>query len=277
MDVDAAALAKLQLNLPSLQRIDPYVAQVLDSAAHVTLYNYQLQSQNWEKKEVEGSLFVVRRSCEPFHAFIVLNRLSTNNMIEEISHEIEIQISEPYLLYRNKSGEINGIWFYNHNERERMCKMIQRITKQLKEQHHNPQFRPSQPPHSQSPHPNNSHNAPPSQSPHPSSHSINPSHVPPHQSMVHSVPIASNVHNVQNPHPQANIPPHHAVPPHQSIVSVVGSSLSESSGELWSKNQFKAGLLSMIQEDPYFLDLVYSEYYQMYHQKHNLPLNHRPQ
>eukprot|EP01117_Protostelium_nocturnum_P004625 TRINITY_DN1678_c0_g1_i3.p1 TRINITY_DN1678_c0_g1~~TRINITY_DN1678_c0_g1_i3.p1 ORF type:complete len:251 (-),score=96.74 TRINITY_DN1678_c0_g1_i3:48-800(-) len=250
MDVDAAALAKLQLNLPSLQRIDPYVAQVLDSAAHVTLYNYQLQSQNWEKKEVEGSLFVVRRSCEPFHAFIVLNRLSTNNMIEEISHEIEIQISEPYLLYRNKSGEINGIWFYNHNERERMCKMIQRITKQLKEQHHNPQFRPSQPPHSQSPHPNNSHNAPPSQSPHPSSHSINPSHVPPHQSMVHSVPIASNV---------------------------VGSSLSESSGELWSKNQFKAGLLSMIQEDPYFLDLVYSEYYQMYHQKHNLPLNHRPQ
>jgi len=47
-------------------------------------------------------------------------------MVEDIDYNLKLQISEPYLLYRNKNGEINGIWFYNQNEREKLTQLIQR-------------------------------------------------------------------------------------------------------------------------------------------------------
>jgi len=54
------------MNLAVLQRIDASIEDVLDSAGHVTLYEFKVESQAWEKKEIEGSLFVVRRKREPF-------------------------------------------------------------------------------------------------------------------------------------------------------------------------------------------------------------------
>eukprot|EP01119_Soliformovum_irregulare_P025976 TRINITY_DN9767_c0_g1_i1.p1 TRINITY_DN9767_c0_g1~~TRINITY_DN9767_c0_g1_i1.p1 ORF type:complete len:120 (+),score=9.52 TRINITY_DN9767_c0_g1_i1:336-695(+) len=50
-------------------------------------------------------------------------------MIEDLTENIQIQIAEPYLLYRNLNQEILGIWFYNSNEREKVIQTVQRIIK----------------------------------------------------------------------------------------------------------------------------------------------------
>ena len=56
-----------------------------------------------------------------------MNRLSTKNVVEDITASFQIQIAEPYLLYRNNTGQIQGIWFYNPQEREKVCTMLDSI------------------------------------------------------------------------------------------------------------------------------------------------------
>ncbi|KAL6052156.1 mRNA-decapping enzyme 1B [Balamuthia mandrillaris] len=117
-------------NLSVLQRLDPEIVQVVGSAGHVALYAFQTGPQVWERKDVEGSLFVARRDLAPFYRVVVLNRLSTTNWIETISSELQLEIVEPYLLLKNKDGEITGIWFYNNEEQQRIITLIQSLIEQ---------------------------------------------------------------------------------------------------------------------------------------------------
>ncbi len=47
-------------------------------------------------------------------------------MVEDITPDFQMQISEPYLIYRNKRGDINGIWFYNPSERVKICQIFEK-------------------------------------------------------------------------------------------------------------------------------------------------------
>jgi hypothetical protein len=61
------------------------------------------------KLDVEGSLFVVQRLSAPFHQFVVLNRRSTDNFVEDISTpHFAIQNADPYLMYRRQDEQIIG-------------------------------------------------------------------------------------------------------------------------------------------------------------------------
>ena len=55
------------------------------------------------RKNVEGSLFVVKRRTVPRFEFVVLNRLSVENCREDLLGEFEFELSPPYLLYRSKT------------------------------------------------------------------------------------------------------------------------------------------------------------------------------
>jgi mRNA-decapping enzyme 1B len=76
---------------------------------------------------VEGSLFVVKRRTQPRFQFVVMNRRSTDNLVEDLLGEFEYEVQVPYLLYRNAAQEVNGIWFYNPRECEEVAKLFQRI------------------------------------------------------------------------------------------------------------------------------------------------------
>lgn len=120
---------KLAANLAVLQRHDPSVVEVLFSAAHVTLYQFNEETSAWQKLNVEGSLFVVRRTRDPQHQYIVMNRRSTENYVEDISSpKFAIQDADPYLMYRNATDQIIGIWFYDANERVAVAKLLRDIT-----------------------------------------------------------------------------------------------------------------------------------------------------
>ncbi|KAI3845051.1 hypothetical protein MKX03_021539 [Papaver bracteatum] len=115
------------LNLTVLQRIDPYVEEVLITAAHVTFYEFNVELSQWSRKDVEGSLFVVKRNAQPRFQFIVMNRRSTENLVEDLLGEFEYEVQVPYLLYRNSAQEVNGIWFYNSRECEDVANLFGRI------------------------------------------------------------------------------------------------------------------------------------------------------
>ncbi|XP_021859703.2 mRNA-decapping enzyme-like protein [Spinacia oleracea] len=115
------------LNLTVLQRIDPSVEEILITAAHVTFYEFNIELSQWSRKDVEGSLFVVKRNTQPRFQFIVMNRRNTENLVENLLGDFEYEIQLPYLLYRNAAQEVNGIWFYNARECEEVANLFGRI------------------------------------------------------------------------------------------------------------------------------------------------------
>uniref|UniRef100_A0A0E0J6Y6 WH1 domain-containing protein n=1 Tax=Oryza nivara TaxID=4536 RepID=A0A0E0J6Y6_ORYNI len=123
MDAEGTRL----LNLTVLQRLDPAVEDILITAAHVTLYDFNIELNQWSRKDVEGSLFVVKRNKQPRFQFIVMNRRNTDNLVEDLLSDFEFELQPPYLLYRNAAQEVNGIWFYNQQDCDAVAGVFGRI------------------------------------------------------------------------------------------------------------------------------------------------------
>ncbi|XP_003577832.1 mRNA-decapping enzyme-like protein [Brachypodium distachyon] len=123
MDAEGTRL----LNLTVLQRLDPAVEDILITAAHVTLYDFNIDLNQWSRKDVEGSLFVVKRNTQPRFQFIVMNRRNTDNLVEDLLSDFEYELQPPYLLYRNAAQEVNGIWFYNQHDCDAVANLFGRI------------------------------------------------------------------------------------------------------------------------------------------------------
>ncbi|GAY65269.1 hypothetical protein CUMW_239850 [Citrus unshiu] len=109
------------LNLTVLQRIDPFIEKILITAAHVTFYEFNIDLSQWNRKDVEGSLFV---NTQPRFQFVVMNRRNTDNLVENLLGDFEFEVQVQYLLYRNASQEVNGIWFYNARECEEVANLF---------------------------------------------------------------------------------------------------------------------------------------------------------
>ncbi|XP_015233259.1 PREDICTED: mRNA-decapping enzyme 1A [Cyprinodon variegatus] len=118
------------MSLAALQRQDPYINKLLDVTGQVALYNFNSKVNEWEKTEIEGTLFVYSRSASPHHGFTIMNRLSTENLVEPINKDLEFQLQDPFLLYRNGNLGIYSIWFYDKQDCQRIAQLMVKIVKQ---------------------------------------------------------------------------------------------------------------------------------------------------
>ncbi|KAG7273282.1 hypothetical protein CRUP_009710 [Coryphaenoides rupestris] len=118
------------MSLAALQRQDPYINNLLDVTGQVALYNFNSNANEWEKTEIEGTLFVYSRSASPRHGFTIMNRLSTENLVEPINKDLEFQLQDPFLLYRNANLGIYSIWFYDKKDCQRIAQLMVKIVKQ---------------------------------------------------------------------------------------------------------------------------------------------------
>uniref|UniRef100_A0A8C5WTU5 5'-(N(7)-methylguanosine 5'-triphospho)-[mRNA] hydrolase n=1 Tax=Laticauda laticaudata TaxID=8630 RepID=A0A8C5WTU5_LATLA len=127
----AAPLGKgLDISLAALQRHDPYISSILDVASQVALYTFGHRANEWEKTDVEGTLFVYTRSASPKYGFTIMNRLSMENRTEPITKDLDFQLQDPFLLYRNAKLSIYGIWFYDKEECQRIAELMKNLTRQ---------------------------------------------------------------------------------------------------------------------------------------------------
>ncbi|KAJ1527744.1 hypothetical protein ONE63_007699 [Megalurothrips usitatus] len=122
--------ASNQINLAAVKRVDPYARDILEKASQVALYSFNGEKNEWKKTEVEGALFVYSRTGEPFHNILIMNRLSTQNLMEPVMQGLDIQRQEPFLLYRNTKCDINGIWFYDKDECVRIAGVLDRLVRE---------------------------------------------------------------------------------------------------------------------------------------------------
>nr|SVE81354.1 EOG090X07B6 [Daphnia magna] len=122
--------ADTRVNLAALKRVDPYAVEIVETGTQVAIYKFNSQSNEWEKTDVEGTLFLYARSGDPRHGFVVMNRLSTENLVEPITRDLEIQLQSPFLLYKNAKLSITGVWFYEESECTRIAQKLEALVKE---------------------------------------------------------------------------------------------------------------------------------------------------
>nr|XP_046235099.1 mRNA-decapping enzyme 1B [Scatophagus argus] len=122
----------LDISLAALQRQDPYINNIVDVASQVALYTYNNRTNEWEKTQVEGTLFIYTRLASPRHGFTIMNRLSMENLTEPITKDLDLQLKHPFLLYRNARLVIHGIWFYDKEDCQRIAQRMKFLNQQEK-------------------------------------------------------------------------------------------------------------------------------------------------
>lgn len=132
--------AKRAANLRVLQKTDPSTIDIIGSAPHAVLYEFNTSAVQWEKQNVEGSLFVTQHSESPKFKIIVMNRNSKENLEVPLAASFQMQVREPYLIFRLDKGDkqaaddkqqIKGIWFHNGNERQKIHDVLSKVVKTL--------------------------------------------------------------------------------------------------------------------------------------------------
>jgi hypothetical protein len=96
-----------KINLNALKNQDPFATNILDTAQKVAVYKFLAKKNEWKKLDVEGSLFLFERVVEPLHSFVVMNTLALNLFLQPVTHDLEFQDRNPFLLYKSNNGELN--------------------------------------------------------------------------------------------------------------------------------------------------------------------------
>ena len=80
----------------------------------------------------------MKRSDAPRFNIVVMNRTSKENLVVAITSTFQMQVREPYLIFRSEKAnndtneqQIRGIWFHNAEEREAIRNILGRIVKTL--------------------------------------------------------------------------------------------------------------------------------------------------
>ncbi|WOO80721.1 mRNA-decapping enzyme 1B [Vanrija pseudolonga] len=124
---DAAAL-RLQTNLRAVQRADPGLAEILDTANYTVIYHYG--DDRWIKQKQEGSMFVVRRTKSPEYALFLLNRAAIKNVtIPLVPGEMKAKVIDASMLQLQRRGEKApyGIWFADPSDVPRFADTILKV------------------------------------------------------------------------------------------------------------------------------------------------------
>uniref|UniRef100_A0A8C5R516 5'-(N(7)-methylguanosine 5'-triphospho)-[mRNA] hydrolase n=1 Tax=Leptobrachium leishanense TaxID=445787 RepID=A0A8C5R516_9ANUR len=125
--MEARGRAGHEMSLAALRHRDPFISSIVDVTGQVALYSFSPRTGEWEKTNIEGTLFVYTRSASPHHGFTIMNRLNMNNLVEPVNKDLEFQLHEPFLLYRNASLSIYSIWFYDKNDCQRIAKLMMEV------------------------------------------------------------------------------------------------------------------------------------------------------
>jgi mRNA-decapping enzyme 1B len=138
-----------KLRVTNLQQQDPHITDLICQAGYVGLYVMKMRGgglPEWEKASIEGALFVVKRSVEPYYQIIIRNQLGTEDLVEVPTGDWDLDVHPNYLLYRLGDGTIRGWWFHDDDERKVILKEVSALVDELKNGRGEQAVPPSQPP-----------------------------------------------------------------------------------------------------------------------------------
>jgi hypothetical protein len=104
-----------ELNLAVLQRNYPEVTALEHVTPYAALYIYNLETEQWEKVGVEGTLFVCQLTPSSIGAerycAVILNRRGLDNFYLELTSSEAMEISDPYVILQG-DDQVYGLWIF---------------------------------------------------------------------------------------------------------------------------------------------------------------------
>ncbi|OZC09118.1 Dcp1-like decapping family protein [Onchocerca flexuosa] len=116
-----------EINLKSIQRLDPCAVAIVDKAVHAALYQFDKCRTQWVKTAIEGPLFLYKRADKPLHSLMIANRQSVEDHIEPITSPLRFFLETPYLFMNTQEGEIRGFWFFEEEDCTRLYKLLVKL------------------------------------------------------------------------------------------------------------------------------------------------------
>ncbi|VIO87559.1 Dcp1-like decapping family protein [Brugia malayi] len=116
-----------EMNLKSIQRLDPCAVAIIDKSVHAALYQFDKCKTQWVKSAIEGPLFLYRRADMPLHSLLIANRQSLEDHIEPIAPPLRFFLETPYLFMNTQEGDIRGFWFYDEDDCTRLYKLLVKL------------------------------------------------------------------------------------------------------------------------------------------------------
>jgi len=118
----------VELNLAVLQRHNPDVHQVLSLASFAVVYLFSTETEQWEKSDIEGPLFVCQlipatlQSADNAptierYMVIILNRKNLHNFSMELLSTAQVEVDEQFIMFNvvdEETGapQIYGLWVF---------------------------------------------------------------------------------------------------------------------------------------------------------------------
>ena len=103
-----------ELNLSVLRRIYPELVAIDYVTPYAALYTFSLETQQWEKLGVEGTLFLCKLTPSPIgadrYSVAILNRRGLDNFYLELVSEEEMEFTDPYVILQG--DQVYGIWVF---------------------------------------------------------------------------------------------------------------------------------------------------------------------
>ncbi|EOA89261.1 hypothetical protein ACJQWK_09204 [Exserohilum turcicum] len=103
-----------ELNFSVLRRQCPDLVAIEHVTPYAALYTFNLETQQWEKMGIEGTLFICQltpshEGAERYCA-IILNRRGLDNFYQELTSSEDMEISDPYVIIQG--DQVYGIWIF---------------------------------------------------------------------------------------------------------------------------------------------------------------------
>ena len=103
-----------ELNFSVLRRIYPELVAIEHVTPYAALYTFSLETQQWEKLGVEGTLFLCRLTPSAIgadrYSVAILNRRGLDNFYLELTSEEEMEFTDPYVILQG--DQVYGIWVF---------------------------------------------------------------------------------------------------------------------------------------------------------------------
>lgn len=115
------ARTNAQLNLSVLTRHEPLTTSILFIAPYAVVYTFSSASEQWEKCDIEGTLFVCQLASHPAggerFSVIILNRRRLDNFKLELLEGGQVEDTEQFIILqdRDEQGSVRvfGLWIFS--------------------------------------------------------------------------------------------------------------------------------------------------------------------
>jgi len=105
-----------ELNISVLRRYIPAITSIPSLASSTDVYTYSPSAQQWERAEINGTLFVCERNHGDGYCIIILNKKGLENLIIDMADMLEVELTTEFLIVRFlDKGEEKALGFFIHD------------------------------------------------------------------------------------------------------------------------------------------------------------------